>query len=40
MERYTGLRDCLNKMVEEEGMESLGRGAWVTLLGVLGGSFA
>lgn len=26
VERYTGLRDCLRKMIDEEGMESLGRG--------------
>jgi len=39
-ERYTGLADCLKKMFEEEGGESLRRAAWVTVLGVLGGSLA
>ncbi len=38
--RYTGLVDCLNKMVDEEGIESLGRGAWVTLLAMFAGSFS
>lgn len=40
VQRYEGLRDCLNKMVDEEGIESLGRGAWVTLLGLFAGSFS
>lgn len=38
--RYEGLMDCLNKMVDEEGVESLGRGAWVTLLAMFAGSFS
>lgn len=40
VERYTGMIDCLNKLVDEEGIEALYRGAWVTLLGVLVGNFA
>jgi hypothetical protein len=40
VQRYEGLRDCLHKMVDEEGIEALGRGAWVTLLGVFAGSFS
>lgn len=39
VERYQGLVHCLNTMVEEEGLESLARGAWVTLLGALAGNF-
>lgn len=39
VERYTGMIDCLNKLVDEEGIEALYRGAWVTLLGVLVGNF-
>ncbi|CAO1632802.1 unnamed protein product [Sympodiomycopsis kandeliae] len=36
--RYEGLRDCLDKIVDEEGVEALYRGAWVTGLGsLLGG---
>ena len=38
--RYTGLFDCLRKMREEEGLESLGRGWWVTLVGLLAASFS
>ncbi|SAM81721.1 uncharacterized protein UBRO_03155 [Ustilago bromivora] len=38
--RYEGLMDCFNKMVDEEGVESLGRGAWVTLLAMFAGSFS
>ncbi|KAJ9475105.1 hypothetical protein PHBOTO_005187 [Pseudozyma hubeiensis] len=38
--RYEGLVDCLNKMVDEEGIESLGRGAWVTLIAMFAGSFS
>ncbi|KAN0064479.1 hypothetical protein ACQY0O_002105 [Thecaphora frezii] len=40
VQRYEGLVDCLNKMVDEEGLESLSRGAWVTMLGVFAGSFS
>ncbi|TKY86437.1 hypothetical protein EX895_004586 [Sporisorium graminicola] len=40
VKRYEGLIDCLNKMVEEEGLESLGRGAWVTLAAMFAGSFS
>jgi hypothetical protein len=40
VERYTGMIDCLNKLVDEEGIEALYRGAWVTLLGILVGNFA
>ncbi|CAD6888924.1 unnamed protein product [Tilletia laevis] len=40
VERYTGLVHCLKLMVDEEGYESLARGAWVTLIGVLGGALA
>ena len=40
VDRYTGMIDCLNKLVDEEGIEALYRGAWVTLLGVLAGNFA
>ena len=40
VERYTGIVDCLMKMRNEEGLESLMRGAWVTLLSVLLGNFA
>ncbi|PWN53637.1 hypothetical protein IE53DRAFT_383850 [Violaceomyces palustris] len=40
VQRYEGLIDCLNKMVDEEGLESLSRGAWVTLLGIFAGSFS
>lgn len=40
VKRYEGLLDCLNKMVDEEGIESLGRGAWVTLLAMFAGSFS
>jgi hypothetical protein len=40
VERYNGMVDCLNKLVDEEGIEALYRGAWVTLLGVLVGNFA
>ena len=40
VERYVGLVDCLKKMREEEGLESLGRGWWVSLLGIAAGSFA
>lgn len=40
VERYTGLIDCLNKLVDEEGLEALYRGAWVTLLGIFAGNFA
>lgn len=39
VERYTGFVDCLNKLVDEEGAESLYRGAVVTLLGTLIGAF-
>ncbi|KAK0520792.1 hypothetical protein OC835_007092 [Tilletia horrida] len=39
VERYTGLVHCLRLMVDEEGYESLARGAWVTMIGVLGGAF-
>lgn len=39
VERYQGLIDCLNKLVDEEGIEALYRGAWLTLLGVLLGNF-
>ncbi|CBQ72393.1 conserved hypothetical protein [Sporisorium reilianum SRZ2] len=38
--RYDGLLDCCNKMVDEEGLESLGRGAWVTLVAMFAGSFS
>ncbi|CAO1635874.1 unnamed protein product [Parajaminaea phylloscopi] len=38
VERYEGLKDCIDKLVEEEGVEALYRGAWVTALGALGGS--
>ncbi|KDN40616.1 hypothetical protein K437DRAFT_250029 [Tilletiaria anomala UBC 951] len=38
--RYTGLVDCLRKMRDEEGIESLGRGWWVTLNGLLIASFS
>ncbi|CDS01621.1 uncharacterized protein SPSC_05888 [Sporisorium scitamineum] len=38
--RYEGLMDCFNKMVDEEGLESLGRGAWVTLVAMFAGSFS
>lgn len=38
--RYEGLMDCFNKMVDEEGIESLGRGAWVTLIAMFAGSFS
>ena len=38
--RYEGLMDCFNKMVDEEGIESLGRGAWVTLVSMFAGSFS
>ena len=40
VKRYEGLMDCLNKMVDEEGIESLGRGAWVTLIAMFAGSFS
>ncbi|EPQ29225.1 uncharacterized protein PFL1_02980 [Pseudozyma flocculosa PF-1] len=40
VQRYEGLLDCVNKMVDEEGLESLSRGAWVTMLGVFAGSFS
>ena len=40
VERYTGMMDCLNKLVDEEGIEALYRGAWVTLLGILVGNFS
>ncbi len=40
VERYTGLRDCLQKMRDEEGLESYGRGWWVTLVSLLAASFA
>jgi len=40
VERYSGMIDCLNKLVDEEGIEALYRGAWVTLLGVLAGNFS
>ncbi|PWZ02153.1 hypothetical protein BCV70DRAFT_225427 [Testicularia cyperi] len=40
VQRYEGLVDCLNKMVDEEGIESLGRGAWVTMLGIFAGNFS
>lgn len=40
VERYTGMIDCLNKLVDEEGIEALYRGSWVTLLGVLVGNFS
>lgn len=40
VERYTGMIDCLNKLVDEEGIEALYRGAWVTLLGIFAGNFA
>ncbi|UZJ51540.1 hypothetical protein CBS101457_000860 [Exobasidium rhododendri] len=40
VERYTGMIDCLNKLVDEEGIEALYRGAWVTLMGVLVGNFS
>lgn len=40
VERYTGLVDCINKLVDEEGIEALYRGAWVTLLGVLAANFS
>lgn len=35
VQRYDGLKDCLDKVVEEEGVEALYRGAWVTGLGAL-----
>lgn len=38
--RYMGLKDCLDKIVDEEGVEALYRGAWVTGLGSLMGSFS
>lgn len=38
VERYEGLKDCIDKLVVEEGVESLYRGAWITALGALGGS--
>lgn len=40
VKRYEGLMDCFNKMVDEEGVESLGRGAWVTLIAMFAGSFS
>jgi hypothetical protein len=40
VERYQGMIDCLNKLVDEEGIEALYRGAWVTLLGILAGNFS
>lgn len=40
VKRYEGLMDCFNKMVDEEGIESLGRGAWVTLIAMFAGSFS
>ncbi|KAE8216802.1 hypothetical protein CF327_g54 [Tilletia walkeri] len=40
VERYTGLVHCLRLMADEEGYESLARGAWVTAIGVLGGAVA
>ncbi|EST08470.1 Mitochondrial carrier domain protein [Kalmanozyma brasiliensis GHG001] len=40
VKRYEGLVDCFNKMVDEEGIESLGRGAWVTLIAMFAGSFS
>ncbi|PWN33610.1 uncharacterized protein FA14DRAFT_161373 [Meira miltonrushii] len=40
VERYSGMVDCLNKLVDEEGIEALYRGAWVTLLGILVGNFS
>lgn len=40
VERYSGMMDCLNKLVDEEGIEALYRGAWVTLLGILVGNFS
>lgn len=40
VERYQGMADCLNKLVDEEGIEALYRGAWVTLLGVMAGNFS
>ncbi|PWN42007.1 hypothetical protein IE81DRAFT_324008 [Ceraceosorus guamensis] len=39
VERYEGFVDCLNKLVDEEGVEALYRGAIITLLGTLVGSF-
>ncbi|KAL9938656.1 hypothetical protein V8E36_002375 [Tilletia maclaganii] len=38
VERYSGLVHCLRLMVDEEGLESLQRGAWVTGVGVLAGA--
>lgn len=35
---YNGFRDCLDKLVDEEGVEALYRGAWVTGLGALLGA--
>lgn len=40
VERYQGMVDCVNKLVDEEGVEALYRGAWVTLLFMLAGNFA
>lgn len=38
VQRYEGLRDCIDKIVDEEGVEALYRGAWLTALGsVMGG---
>lgn len=39
VQRYEGLKDCLDKIVEEEGVEALYRGAWVTGIGALLGAF-
>lgn len=38
MQPYAGFRDCLDKIVDEEGVEALYRGAWVTGLGALLGA--
>ena len=38
VQRYEGLKDCIDKLIEEEGVEALYRGAWVTAIGSLGGS--
>lgn len=39
VQRYEGWRDCLDKIIEEEGVEAFYRGAWVTGLGALVGGF-
>lgn len=37
VQRYDGLKDCIDKLIEEEGVEALYRGAWVTAMGIVGG---